>query len=62
MISHAADYSPDGRTLVFALETDCPADERSGCNLEIYTMPASGGPMTRLTFEPANDLGTVWSP
>ena len=59
---YAADWSPDGRTLVFALDTDCPTGQRSDCNREIYTVAATGGALTRLTFEPAADWGPVWSP
>jgi Tol biopolymer transport system component/tetratricopeptide (TPR) repeat protein len=58
---YTADWSPNGRTLVFALDTDCPAGQRRGCNREIYNIPATGGEMTRLTFEPADDWGPVWS-
>ena len=57
----AGDWSPDGGTLVFAMETDCPAGWKEACNREIYTMPATGGPKTRLTFEEANDWNPVWA-
>jgi serine/threonine protein kinase len=59
---YAADWSPDGDTLVFAMETDCPANQKKDCNLEIYRMAANTGPMTRLTFDDADDVGPVWSP
>ena len=57
-----ANWSPDAQTLVFAMETDCPQGQNQSCNREIYTMPATGGAMTRLTYEPANDWSPVWAP
>jgi len=58
----SADWSPNGKSLVFAMETDCPPNAMEACNREIYTMPAAGGEMTRLTFEAANDWDVAWSP
>ncbi len=47
-------WSPDGRTLAFC-------GERNG-NFDIYTIPAAGGPETRLTTAEGLDDGPEYSP
>ena len=47
-------WSPDARSIAFA-------SDRSG-NLDIWTMPAEGGPAERLSSHPATDGFPSWSP
>ncbi|MDX2005438.1 MAG: hypothetical protein SFU83_09195 [Meiothermus sp.] len=47
-------WSPDGRTLVYCAE-------REG-NYDVYSIPAEGGPETRLTTDPGLDDGPEFSP
>jgi Tol biopolymer transport system component len=49
-----ADWSPDGRKLVFA-------DDRDG-NFDVYVINADGSGETRLTNDPAEDIDPAWSP
>ena len=48
-------WSPDGNSVVFM------SDSRDG-NWELYSIPAAGGTVTRLTNNPANDGLPAWSP
>jgi len=47
-------WSPDGNKIAFV-------SDRDG-NREIYFMNAGGSGQTRLTNDPASDLGPAWSP
>ena len=47
-------FSPDGSTLAFTGEYDG--------NVDVYTVPASGGVPKRLTWHPAPDTALGWSP
>jgi Tol biopolymer transport system component/tRNA A-37 threonylcarbamoyl transferase component Bud32 len=47
-------WSPDGQFIVF--------DGRPETNTDIYTVPATGGPVKRLTDNPAQDHIPTWSP
>ena len=47
-------WSPDGATIAFH-------SNRDG-NLEIYKVPSIGGPVTRLTNNPALDANPAWAP
>lgn len=47
-------WSPDGKTLVYCAE-------REG-NYDVYSIPAQGGPETRLTTDPGLDDGPEYSP
>jgi tricorn protease len=47
-------FSPDGATLAFTGEYDG--------NVDVYTVPASGGVPKRLTWHPSADLVLGWSP
>jgi TolB protein len=49
------DWSPDGRTLVFA------STRHGQKNNEIYTIRADGTGLKRLTNHPAEDVHPVWS-
>lgn len=53
-IETSASYSPDGTRIVF--ESD-----RSG-RQQLYTMPAAGGPATRISFGEGRYSTPVWSP
>jgi len=48
------DISPDGKRLAVS-------SDRSG-NPDLWTMPAEGGPMQRLTTDPTPDWNPKWSP
>jgi Tol biopolymer transport system component len=48
------DVSPDGKRLAVS-------SDRSG-NPDLWTMPAEGGPMQRLTTDPTPDWNPKWSP
>ena len=48
------DLSPDGRTLVVSTDR--------GGNQDVWTLPADGGEMNRLTVEPMPDWRPMWSP
>jgi len=47
-------FSPDGRWIAFSGEYDG--------NTDVYVMPAEGGEPRRLTWHPAADLVTGWTP
>lgn len=47
-------FSPDGRWIAFSGEYDG--------NTDVYVMPADGGEPRRLTWHPAADLVTAWTP
>ncbi len=51
--------SPDEKTLLFGI-TYYDIPENKG-NRELYTMPATGGDMTRLTKSPKSEYNAVWS-
>jgi TolB protein len=52
--SYAHGWSPDGKTIVFT-------GQRNG-DFDIYSIPATGGPETRLTNSPGLDDGPEYSP
>jgi TolB protein len=52
--SFAPAFSPDNSRIAFA-------SNRSG-NMEIWVMPAAGGPASPLTSSPASDTAPCWSP
>ena len=47
-------WSPDGQFIAF--------DARPESNADIYTVPAGGGPVNRLTDSPVQDHIPTWSP
>src|SRR5690242_1241651 len=47
-------FSPDGATIAFTGEYDG--------NVDVFTMPASGGVPKRLTYHPAADRVAGWTP
>ncbi len=47
-------FSPDGATLAFTGEYDG--------NLDVYTMPATGGIPRRITYHPGADYAAGWTP
>ena len=47
-------FSPDGRALAFSARRDG--------NTDVYTVPVSGGVVTRLTWHPGEDLVRGWTP
>lgn len=46
-------FSPDGATIAFTGEYDG--------NVDVFVMPAAGGPPVRLTFHPGDDRAVGWS-
>jgi tricorn protease len=46
-------FSPDGSTIAFTGEYDG--------NIDVYTIPATGGVPKRLTFHPSADYATAWT-
>ena len=54
-------YSPDGKTLYFSTNRQ-PNREREAQESDIYSMPAEGGPMTRLTTRDGPDQAPTPSP
>jgi TolB protein len=52
-------YSPDGSTILFI---GCPSAVCAPPNYELYTIPAGGGPATRLTFDHIRDNDPRFSP
>ena len=46
-------FSPDGQTLAFTGDYDG--------NVDVFTVPVSGGPPTRITYHPANDQVVGWT-
>lgn len=52
-------WSPDGRTLLF---NGCPGLPCNEQDYEIYSMPATGGAPTRLTFDTLPDYDPYFSP
>ena len=51
-------WSPDGRTIVFV---GCPGSFCTPSSHEIYTIPATGGPATRLTHDGTQDNDPYFS-
>jgi len=49
-------WSPDGQWIAFSRSTEPPD------NNEIFVMTATGGQVTRLTYNPAYDAWPVWLP
>jgi tricorn protease len=47
-------FSPDGKTIAFSATYDG--------NTDVYTVPASGGQPTRLTWHPSADIVQGWTP
>ena len=47
-------FSPDGKTLAFTGDYDG--------NIDVYTMPATGGVPKRITYHPAADYAVGWTP
>ncbi|MGO9201825.1 MAG: hypothetical protein ACLQM8_14960 [Limisphaerales bacterium] len=54
-------WSPDGKTLAFCGQRTLEVNGRRVSNFDIYTIPAAGGPETRLTTDPAKDDGPDYS-
>jgi dipeptidyl aminopeptidase/acylaminoacyl peptidase len=52
--------SPDGKTLLFGISA-YSVEENKG-NRDLYTMPAEGGEMIRLTQSPGSEFNAVWRP
>src|SRR5512144_2417214 len=47
-------FSPDGKTIAFTGEYDG--------NVDVFTIPATGGEPRRLTYHPASDRVAAWYP
>jgi len=54
------DFSPDGRELCFARNTD--KMEATSTNVDLWTVPVEGGPPVRITSNPAYDGSPLYSP
>lgn len=52
-------WSPDGKTIAFV---SCPTANCTERDFEIYTMPATGGEATRLTFNGIREHDPYFSP
>jgi Tol biopolymer transport system component len=55
-------WSPDGKTLAFCGQRTFTVNGQRQDNFDIYTVPAAGGPETRLTTDPGKDDGPDYSP
>ena len=51
-------WSPDGRQIAFNRDLDKNGEE----NFDLFTVPADGGRVRRLTFHPDGDAMPAWSP
>ena len=54
-------WSPDGKTLAFCGQRTFTVNGQRADNFDIYTVPAAGGPETRLTTDPGKDDGPDYS-
>jgi dipeptidyl aminopeptidase/acylaminoacyl peptidase len=54
------DISPDGAEVCFAMNTDSIVTLST--NNDLFTIPVGGGEWTRITTNPANDVGPRYSP
>jgi dipeptidyl aminopeptidase/acylaminoacyl peptidase len=54
-------WSPDGKTIAFVSDRTGLAYE-SGRNTDVWTIPAEGGPLTRISDHPEADTSPRWSP
>jgi TolB protein len=55
-------WSPDGTEIAFESYRGPDCETGSGCSLDIYALPATGGEAHRLTENAAGDYGPAWSP
>jgi dipeptidyl aminopeptidase/acylaminoacyl peptidase len=53
-------FSPDSTQIAFVANSD--ADLASSTNSDLFTVPASGGPIKRITVNPGADEGPLYSP
>jgi len=62
----SADWSPDGKSIVFssdrAYQTDASGKASTTDDTEIYVTDVNGNHIKRLTFNNQPDLGPTWSP
>lgn len=58
-----AQIAPDGAQVVFQLSRSRTAAERPGAAIsELWTVPVTGGPPRRLTWNESSDTAPAWSP
>lgn len=53
-VEENANFSPDGKLIAFSAEYDG--------NLDVYTIPISGGEPKRMTWHPDQDIAKGWTP
>ena len=55
-------FSPDGREIAFVRNVDPELKQAIGTNNDVFTTPASGGPITAISTSKANDNQPSYSP
>jgi tricorn protease len=55
-------FSPDGKTIAYSGQYDCPGAGPGFIGQNIYTVPVTGGEPKRLTWHPGWDLVRDWTP
>ena len=58
----AVAFSPDGREIAFASNREGGDREAWTTNHDIWTVPSAGGPVRKITTNPASDLQPLYSP
>ena len=61
-LCHDICWSPDGQTLAFLSDRRPNWDADSASQTDIWTVPATGGDLTRVVSPPADKQGLAWSP